>query len=241
MQKSMLKGITAALFGTAVLMLGSFMAFAEPADPAAQDSGAGSVPTLWVVGDSTAAEFQDNYYIPRYGWGTQLYRYFQGIEIRNLAVSGTSTKSFMETPQYQTLLNGMQTGDYLIIGFGHNDEKAESARYTNPNGTASTPGSIQYYLTEAYIEPARTAGVTPVVCTPIVRRDPGDNYTGESGHIIGDQTTIEGTFEGGDYAKAIQMAAVAKNVPVLNLTKRTREIYKTLGSWKVRDRLAVLP
>ncbi len=240
MQKSMLKGITAALFGTAVLMLGSFMAFAEPADPAAQDSGAGSVPTLWVVGDSTAAEFQDNYYIPRYGWGTQLYRYFQGIEIRNLAVSGTSTKSFMETPQYQTLLNGMQTGDYLIIGFGHNDEKAESARYTNPNGTASTPGSIQYYLTEAYIEPARTAGVTPVVCTPIVRRDPGDNYTGESGHIIGDQTTIEGTFEGGDYAKAIQMAAVAKNVPVLNLTKRTREIYKTLGSWKVRDRHAWL-
>lgn len=240
MQKSILKRMTAALFGTAVLILGGFTAFAEPEEGTAGEDGTAAIPTLWVVGDSTAAEFQDNYYIPRCGWGTQLYRYFQGIGIRNLAVSGTSTKSFMETPQYQTLLSEMRDGDYLIIGFGHNDEKAESARYTNPNGTASTPGSIQYYLTEAYIEPARAAGVTPLVCTPIVRRDPGDNYNGESGHIIGDQTTIEGTFEGGDYGKAIQMAAVAKNVPVINLTKRTREIYKTLGATKVRDRHAWL-
>ena len=47
-------------------------------------------PTLWVVGDSTAAEFADTaYYSPRYGWGTQLGNYFQNIHIRNLAVSGT--------------------------------------------------------------------------------------------------------------------------------------------------------
>ncbi len=196
------------------------------------------MPTLWVVGDSTAAEFQDNYYYPRYGWGTQLYRYFQGIQIRNLAVSGTSSKSFLETAQYQTLLSEMQPGDFLIIGFGHNDEKAESSRFTDATGSITTPGSTQYYLAEFYIKPAKEAGVSPIICTPIVRRDLGNNYNGASGHIIEAQTTIEGIFPGGDYSNAIMRAGVAKNVPVLNLTKRTREIYEQLGAQGVKNRHA---
>lgn len=213
---------------------------ADPGQEAPQENALPEVPpTLWVVGDSTAAEFDDTtYYYPRYGWGTQLSRYFQGISIENLAVSGTSTQSFLQTPQYQRLLQEMRPGDYLLIGFGHNDEKPESLRYTNPNTTISTPGSTQNYLYESYIRPAQEAGVTPVLCTPIVRRDLGNNYTGASGHITSPQTTIEGTFEGGDYAKAIQRAGVAKSVPVLDLTKRTREIYLQLGAQGVKNRHA---
>ncbi len=191
--------------------------------------------TLWVVGDSTAAAFSDNYYYPRYGWGTQLYRYFQGIDIQNLAVSGTSTKSYADTALYQQLLSSMKAGDYIIIGFGHNDEKAESSRYTNPNGSVSTQGSTQYYLYENFIRPAKEAGVIPVVCTPVVRRDPGGNYNGASAHIIGPQTTIEGTFEGGDYAKAIQNVAVGKGAFLVNLTQRTKYLYDQLGPSGTRD------
>ena len=29
-------------------------------------------PTIWVVGDSTVSSFTDNYYYPRYGYGTQI-------------------------------------------------------------------------------------------------------------------------------------------------------------------------
>lgn len=196
-------------------------------------------PTLWVAGDSTAAEFDDStYYYPRYGWGTQLSLYFPGIPVINLAVSGTSTQSYLQTAQYQRLLQEMRAGDYLLIGFGHNDEKPESLRYTNPNTSITTPGSIQHYLFEYYIRPAQEAGVNPILCTPIVRRDLGNNYTGASGHITSTQTTIDGTFEGGDYAKAIQRAGVAKNVPVLDLTKRTREVYTRLGAQGVKDRHA---
>ena len=52
---------------------------------------------------------------------------------------------------YNTLMNGSDTvpalgdasGDkFLIIGFGHNDEKTEPARYTNPNGDYKTEGSF---------------------------------------------------------------------------------------------------
>ena len=196
-------------------------------------------PTLWVVGDSTAAAFDDStYYSPRYGWGTQLGNYFQYINIRNLAVSGTSSKSYTWTDQYQTLLQEMESGDYLIIGFGHNDEKAESGRYTNPNDSYTVPGSTQYYLYESYIQPAKDRGVTPLLATPIVRRNLGNNYTGESGHITEDQTTVEGTFPGGDYAKAIRRIGVAKSVPVLDLTRRTRDIYEQQNAQGIKNRHA---
>ena len=161
-------------------------------------------PTLWVVGDSTATSFSDtNYYSPRYGWGTQLGLYIKGINIQNLAVSGASSKSYVDMSQYQQLMQSVKSGDYVMIGFGHNDERAELGRYTNPNGSPSTSGSFQYYLYEKYIKPIRDKGANPILVTPIVRRNTGNNYTGESGHITTTVKNEEGTFEGGNYAKAI--------------------------------------
>lgn len=196
-------------------------------------------PTLWIVGDSTAAAFDDNtWYSPRYGWGTQLTHYLKDIQIKNLAVSGTSSKSYLTTDQYQTLSQNLKTGDYLMIGFGHNDEKAESGRYTNPNGNIYTSGSFQNYLYDYYIRPALEKSANPILVTPIVRRNRGNNYTGESGHITETQTTVEGTFPGGDYAKAIRQAGVTKTIPVLDLTRRTRDIYESQYASGVKNRHA---
>ena len=75
--------------------------------------------TLWIVGDSTVCEFNDNYYYPRYGYGTQIENYLDGTyEVRNLALSGRSSKSFLEEDNYKTLTgaNGMKSGDVLIVG-----------------------------------------------------------------------------------------------------------------------------
>ncbi|MGN0158169.1 MAG: GDSL-type esterase/lipase family protein [Brotaphodocola sp.] len=232
-----LKSLLAGSICAASILCSVFSSMAETTDLSSTEET--DFPTLWVVGDSTAAEFNDtSYYSPRYGWGTQLEHYFQSVNIRNLAVSGTSSKSFLETSQYQTLMQDMESGDYLIIGFGHNDEKAESGRYTNPNESYTVPGSTQYYLYESYIRPAKERGVTPMLVTPIVRRNLGNNYTGESGHITQDQTTVEGTFPGGDYAKAIWRIGVAKSVPVLDLTRRTRDIYEQQNAQGIKNRHA---
>ncbi len=99
--------------------------------------------TAWVIGDSTVSSFSDAYYYPRYGWGTQLEYYFDDtIAVNNLALSGRSSKSFTKEANYSTLMNGMKSGDFLFVGFGHNDEKAEADRYTNPNGDYKTEGSF---------------------------------------------------------------------------------------------------
>ncbi len=215
----------------------------SPSSPSIQTSAANisvsSGTTLWVVGDSTAASFNDtNYYSPRYGWGTQLGLYIQGLNIQNLAVSGTSSKSYLDTEQYRYLVNNIKSGDYLLIGFGHNDERAELGRYTSPSGSPSVVGSFQYYLYENYILVAREHGATPVLVTPIVRRDTGNNYNGESGHITTTVTNEEGTFQGGDYAKAIWQLGVGKSVTVLDLTARTKAVYEQLGADGVKNRHA---
>lgn len=44
--------------------------------------------TIWIIGDSTVSEFNDNYYYPRYGYGTQFENYFDSskYDIKNLAL-----------------------------------------------------------------------------------------------------------------------------------------------------------
>ena len=82
--------------------------------------------TLWVIGDSTVSSFEDKYYYPRYGYGTMLDKYLNdNVKVVNIALSGRSSKSYLSEPEYNTLINGMKQGDYLLIGFGHNDEKTE--------------------------------------------------------------------------------------------------------------------
>ena len=96
----------------------SVMAMAD--DAVNKDS---SKPTVWIIGDSTVSSFADNYYYPRYGWGTQIDKYLDGTyEVKNIALSGRSSKSYVNDKEYKELTAGMKQGDYLLIGFGHNDE-----------------------------------------------------------------------------------------------------------------------
>lgn len=182
---------------------------------------------LYVVGDSTLSSFNDPYFYPRYGYGTKLQDYLlpKKIEVINLAMSGRSSKSFLTEKNYAALKNSIKKGDYLIIGFGHNDEKAESSRYTNPNGSKEEAGSFKNSLYENYIKLALDKKATPILCTPIVRRAPGKAYEGSYVHITKD---VEG-FPGGDYAQAIRDLGKETGVLVVDLTAITKERYEKAG------------
>ncbi|MDS0526321.1 carbohydrate esterase family 12 protein [Clostridium sp. SHJSY1] len=181
---------------------------------------------IWIVGDSTVSSFNDNYYYPRYGWGTQIGNYLDGsFSIQNLALSGRSSKSFTVEPQYSTLLKGMKSGDYLLVGFGHNDEKTEVERYTNPNGTYLDEGSFANSLYKNYIKPAKEAGCKVILCTPIVRRTETGEWSGTNIHITEDF----GEFVGGDYSKAIKVLGKTLNIPVVDMTSLTKSLYDKLG------------
>lgn len=188
--------------------------------------------TFWVVGDSTVSPFNDSYYLPREGYGEELENYFHA-NVYNLAVSSASSKDFAGMANYTTLLKGSDTvpalgdaaGDkFLLIGFGHNDEKTEPARYTNPNGDYKTEGSFANSLYVNYIQPALERGVTPVVCTPIARLTEANNkasYDGASGHKTTTVTIGDAVYEGGDYAQAIRNMCSELHLICVDLTSAT--------------------
>lgn len=181
--------------------------------------------TVYMVGDSTMCSFSDSYYLPRYGYGTQLENYLNSnVTINNLAISGKSSRDYLSQSNYTTLCNSIGEGDYLIIGFGHNDEKSGET-FTDPNPDYKTQYSsngdlsFQYNLYENYIKVALTAGATPILCTPIVRYDSSGSYTGERVHITDD----------GDYPEAIRTLGKDTNTTVIDLTAITKADYVSLG------------
>ena len=201
--------------------------------------------TVWVVGDSTVSSFNDRYFLPREGYGEEISSYFNAT-VYNLAHSGASSKDYTGMDDYSVLLDGSASvpalGDseaekFLVIGFGHNDEKTEEARYTNPNGDYRSEGSFANSLYENYILPALERGVTPVVVTPIARLT-GENtllsYESASGHKTADVTIGETVYEGGDYAQAIrdmvkQLQEMGLTVEMIDLTEATIKENVELG------------
>ncbi len=129
---------------------------------------------VYVVGDSTASVYGDDRY-PRKGWAQMLGGYFDGVEVVDLALSGRSSRSFKDEANYQTLKNSLKKGDYLIIQFGHNDNKADT--YADPEPDFHTalqdPTSFQSSMLE-YIQLAWEKGAKPVVATSISRRKLSD-------------------------------------------------------------------
>ncbi len=241
--------ITAVAVGSATITAtaGGKTAECEVTVTAAQQSGTTSTPLpegkkIYVVGDSTVCDYvkagehedvkKNSYYVVRYGYGTQMHEYLnvEKSQVVNLALSGRSSLSYLTENNYTTLSNSISEGDYLIIGFGHNDQKTEAANYTNPNLTTTdsskTQGpSFKYTLYENYIKLAEEKGATPVLCTPVVRHNPSGNYSGSSGHITEDKTVGSVTYKGGDYPKAIRDLAEEKNVALVDLTAITKQIY----------------
>lgn len=151
--------------------------------------------TIWLAADSIAAYHSKNGYSqPLYGWGELIGNYFKdsvtanfekGVDaaqeekarsegaqvfINNTALSSRSTKSFTKEPNYTSMMQQMSEGDYLLISFGHNDERACVDLYTDPFAGSSDERSFKWYLKTYYINPAIREGAQPVLISPVVRR-----------------------------------------------------------------------
>jgi len=191
--------------------------------------------TVFLVGDSTVCPFgEEGYYYSRYGYGTKIENYLNSsVTVNNLALSGRSSKSFLVEPEYTTLKNSIKKGDYLIIGFGHNDEKAEEERFTDPTGAITDPTSFKYYLYEKYIKVAQAVEATPILCTPIVRRNASGTFSNNDLHVTtsGSYVTAGGSTvvcPGGDYAQCIRDLGASLGVTVIDNTTMTKSLHETI-------------
>ena len=127
-----------------------------------------SLPTIYMIGDSTMANKVLDGGNPERGWGQVLPGFLsEEIRVDNHAVNGRSSKSFIDEGRWEKVLSLLKPGDYLFIQFGHNDEKADPKRHTDANG-GSFDENLRRFVTEA-----RAKGAIPVLFNSIVRRNFG--------------------------------------------------------------------
>lgn len=164
--------------------------------------------TIWLIGDSTmAAKKADR--APESGWGEGLKSLVaEHVTVRNHAASGRSTLSFINENRWQSVLDSIQPGDYVIMQFGHNDQKE------NPKVHAPAYGSFQEHLRK-FIDESRAKGAHPIVCSSIVRR-----------HFDSDGTLRQ---THGEYIAAAEALALATGTPYVNMEKLTRKLVSEMG------------
>lgn len=168
---------------------------------------AAAKPTIHLIGASTCSDYEEKYR-PQYGWGEMLSQELGGVTVVNHAKPGRSTKSFIAEGRWDKCLAGLKKGDLLLINFGHNDQKKDTARHTAPYG--------EYYSNLCrFIGEARDKGAVPVIVTSVSRR-----RFDENGKL---QRTL------GRYPEAARKAAADTRTPLIDLEKQTSEWLKSLG------------
>jgi lysophospholipase L1-like esterase len=129
--------------------------------------------------------------------------------VSNHAVNGRSSKSFVDEGRLDVILQAIQPGDFLLIQFGHNDQKvSDPSRYTEPWST------YQEYL-RMYVDGARARGARPVLATSVERR----RFDGEGKALTSH----------GEYPAAMRALAAAERVALLDVQALSLALWQELG------------
>lgn len=188
-------------------------------------------PTIYIIGDSTAAEKDISKGSTERGWGMVLQGFFdEGIRVENHAINGRSSRSFYSEGSWQKVIEKIKPGDYVIIQFGHNDEKPKPERHTDVGTT------FDAHLAQYVIE-TKAKGATPILMSPVVRR----NFYLKPEKQDDDEKLRETTFGSenvnsdtlvdthGEYAKVAERIAKKYGAVYIDANKITHDIEQNAG------------
>lgn len=188
--------------------------------------------TIFMIGDSTMANKSLNGGNRERGWGHVLGGFFsEEVHVDNHAVNGRSSKSFIDEGRGAVVLDKIKPGDYVFIQFGHNDEKADSARHTEPGTTFDD--NLRRFVKET-----REKGGIPVLFNSIVRRSFGHNeHAVAEDDMRKDMSKDTMTEEGnvlvdthGKYLDSPRRVAEELEVPFVDMNKITHDLVEGLGA-----------
>ena len=165
-----------------------------------------NVPTIFLLGDSTVCDQPSE---PYASWGQMLTRFFNDkVAIANHAESGESLRSSFGARRLDKVLSVMKPGDFLLIQYGHNDEKEKG------DGV----GAFTTYKAslKQFVEAARAKGGIPILITPMHRRT-----FDRAGKI---------TNSHGDHPEAVRQVAKEETVALIDLHAISKDLYEALGS-----------
>ena len=212
----LLVGAALAACGTTTPTMTAVTAAAAPAPAASTPERAWPYPVatvhpaLHLVGDSTMADKPPLPVFPERGWG-QLLREFmlEPARLVNHAANGRSTRRFVDEGRWAHVLTQLQAGDFVIVQFGHNDQKDDDPRRYAPAQT-----DFKAYL-RSFIADVKAKGATPILATSVARRK-----FDKSGRVV--QTL-------GDYPQALREVAMETGVTLIDVNVLTTEQIQALG------------
>ena len=179
------------------------------------------LPRIFWAGDSTVKQNDYTSY-PQTGIGQGLPLYLKKeIILVNRAENGRSTKSFIDEGRLSQIEQEIQEGDFLFIQFGHNDEKPDVERHTDPFTT------YQANL-ETFVNVAMNKKAHPLFITSLYRR------------IFDDRgQLIENTHL--DYPMAMIELGNKLNVPVIDLCELSKSLIQQTGMEQTKEWFMNLP
>ncbi|MET7699525.1 MULTISPECIES: rhamnogalacturonan acetylesterase [unclassified Streptomyces] len=163
---------------------------------------------IFLVGDSTVCDQPGE---PYTGWGQELPQYLRkGLSVANYADSGESTVTYLDNPAlFATVKPLIRKGDLVLIQLAHNDKTTDEPTYRAN--------------LETLVAGVRAEGGEPVLVTPIVRRWFNADGT------LNNNTALLVNGLGVDHPAVIRSVAAAENVPLIDLTARTKALVESLG------------
>jgi lysophospholipase L1-like esterase len=161
-----------------------------------------------LVGDSTVCDQPGD---PYSGWGQQLPQFLRrGVSVANYADSGESTVTYLENPLlWGTVQPLIRPGDLVLVQLAHNDKTTDEATYRAN--------------LETLVAGIREKGGRPVLVTPIVRRWFNADGT------LNNNTALLVNGLGVDHPAVIRSVAAAEDVPLVDLTAKTKALVESLG------------
>ena len=146
-------------------------------------------PVFYIIGDSTVKNGDGTGKNNQMGWGTVITPFFNttSIDVRNHAIGGRSSRTFITDGRWNTILVGLKKGDYVIMQFGHNDASPlddtarargtikgigeDSTEIYNPiRKIKEVVHSYGWYMRK-YVKETKAKGAIPIVCSLVPREN----------------------------------------------------------------------
>lgn len=196
-------------------------------------------PTIWLIGDSTVKNGSGKGQDGLWGWGDRLYTVVDTnkINIRNNAIGGRSSRTFLAEGRWDVVLEHLKPGDFVVMQFGHNDNGPINDNFRargTIKGTGEETEEIDNILTKKheiihsfgwylrkYCEETKAKGAIPIICS----RVPGNSWA--------QGKTIQANE---DYAKWAEETATKENAFYVNLNKIIAQKYDVIGEADVTSK-----
>ena len=162
-----------------------------------------SKPVFYIIVDSTVKNGDGTGKNNQMGWGTVIDPYFDTskISIRNHAIGGRSSRTFITEGRWTKILETLKKGDYVIMQFGHNDASPlddtarargtirgvgeDSTEIYNPiRKIKEVVHSYGWYMRK-YVRESKAKGAIPIVCSLVPRNNWKDDKVSRSGDSWG--------------------------------------------------------